>query len=163
MMAPFIGFMSYPGELPGERGDLIMQLGRTIDISFSLEASGELTTPPWDNGEWASDTAEPIVGYFLESLAGDTDFDCDVDFTDFNNLANNYTGSLDPGTGGKLWKEGDFDGDGDVDFVDFNELANHYTGPGDGCKGLPEPSTLILLAIAALSITIGWWRQKLVA
>jgi hypothetical protein len=35
------------------------------DISFSREASGELTTPPGDDGEWASDTAAPIVGYFL--------------------------------------------------------------------------------------------------
>jgi hypothetical protein len=65
MVAPFIGFMSYPGAQPGQRGDPIMALGRTIDISFSLEASGELTTPPGDNGEWASDTAAPIVGYFL--------------------------------------------------------------------------------------------------
>jgi hypothetical protein len=65
MVAPFIGFMSYPGALPGQRGDPIMALGRTIDISISLEASGELTTPPGDNGEWASDTAAPIVGYYL--------------------------------------------------------------------------------------------------
>ncbi len=65
MVAPFVGFMSYPGALPGQRGDPIMALGRTIDISFSLEASGELTTPPGDNGEWASDTAAPIVGYVL--------------------------------------------------------------------------------------------------
>lgn len=65
MVAPFNGFMSYPGELPGERGDPIMRLGRTMNVSFSLEASGELTTPPGDNGEWASDTAAPIVGYFL--------------------------------------------------------------------------------------------------
>jgi hypothetical protein len=41
-----------------------MQLGRTIDISFSLEASGELTDSPGD-GEWGSDTAAPIVGYYL--------------------------------------------------------------------------------------------------
>jgi len=65
MVAPFVGFMSYPGAQPGQRGDPIMALGRTIDISFSLEASGELTTPPGDNGEWASDTAAPIVGYYL--------------------------------------------------------------------------------------------------
>lgn len=65
MVAPFVGFMSYPGALPGQRGAPIMALGRTIDISFSLEASGELTTPPGDDGEWASDTAAPIVGYFL--------------------------------------------------------------------------------------------------
>lgn len=65
MVAPFEGFMSYPGSMPGERGEPIMRLGRTIDISFSLEASGELTTPPGDNGEWASDTAPPIIGYYL--------------------------------------------------------------------------------------------------
>jgi hypothetical protein len=65
MVAPFIGFMSYPGAQPGQRGAPIMALGRTIDISFSLEASGELTTPPGDDGEWASDTAAPIAGYVL--------------------------------------------------------------------------------------------------
>lgn len=65
MIAPFTGFMSYPGVNPGERGDPIIELGRTIDISFSLEASGELTTGPHDNGEWASDTGDPIVGYVL--------------------------------------------------------------------------------------------------
>jgi hypothetical protein len=83
---------------------------------------------------------------------GDTDYDCDVDFTDFNNLANNYTGSLDPGTGGKLWEQGDFDGDADVDFADFNELANHYTGPGSGCKGTPEPSAIALLSMGAIGL-----------
>ena len=46
-----------------------------------------------------------------------------MDFNDFNDLANNYTGSLTPGTGGKTWVQGDFDGDGDVDFADFNDLA----------------------------------------
>lgn len=65
MIAPFAGFMSYPGQAPGERGDPIMALGRTIDLSFSLEASGELHAPPGSNGSWASDTAVPIEGYFL--------------------------------------------------------------------------------------------------
>lgn len=65
MVAPFVGFMSYPGDQPGQRGDPIMALGRTIDVSFSLEASGELTTPPGDNGQWASDTAAPIESYVL--------------------------------------------------------------------------------------------------
>ena len=79
----------------------------------------------------------------LVALMGDADLDCDVDFADFNYLANNYTGPLDPDTGGKLWEHGDFDGDGDVDFSDFNILANHYTGPGDGCthpEGEPGPA-----------------------
>jgi hypothetical protein len=71
MIAPFAGFMSYPGAAPGQRGDPIIQLGRTIDISFSLESSGELTTPPGDpnpNGEWGSDTAPPIIGYYLAAV-----------------------------------------------------------------------------------------------
>ncbi|MCC6492935.1 MAG: hypothetical protein IT424_07935 [Pirellulales bacterium] len=65
MVAPFAGFMNYPGAAPGDRGAPIMSLGRTIDISFSLEASGELHAPPGGNGAWASDTATPIIGYRL--------------------------------------------------------------------------------------------------
>ena len=43
-------------------------MGKTLDISFSLEASGELgneVTAENPNGLWASDTADPIVGYVL--------------------------------------------------------------------------------------------------
>jgi hypothetical protein len=82
-----------------------------------------------------------------------------VDFSDFNNLANNYTGTLAPGIGGKEWHNGDFDGDGDVDFADFNELANHYTGAGvdytAGKAAVPEPSTwLMLLSLGMAALTV---------
>ena len=60
MKAPFRGFMK-----DGPGGDPIIELGDTIDISFSLEASGELAV----GAEWASDTADPIVGYVLGSAA----------------------------------------------------------------------------------------------
>ena len=51
----------YKGFLKDETGEPIIATGRTLDVSFSLEASGELF------GEgWASDTAEPIEGYVLE-------------------------------------------------------------------------------------------------
>ncbi len=55
MVAPFRGFMKYPGGTP------IMALEKKIDISLSLEASGELAA----GAAWASDTAEPIAGYVL--------------------------------------------------------------------------------------------------
>jgi hypothetical protein len=55
MVAPFRGFMNYPS------GEPIMALGNVIDVSFSLEASGELAA----DGDWASDTATPIDGYYL--------------------------------------------------------------------------------------------------
>lgn len=53
--APFKGF------LKDASGNPNMALGKTIDVSFSLEASGELAP----GNAWASDTADPIVGYFL--------------------------------------------------------------------------------------------------
>lgn len=50
MKAPFRGFMR------NAKGKPIMKLGRTVRVSFSLEASGELAP----GGQWASDTAEPF-------------------------------------------------------------------------------------------------------
>ena len=58
MVAPFRGFMR------DNWGNPIMALGKTIDISFSLEASGELAP----GGEWASDTGDPIIGYYLSPV-----------------------------------------------------------------------------------------------
>jgi hypothetical protein len=55
MVAPFRGFMRDPA------GNPIIGLRKTINISLSLEASGELAP----GGTWASDTADPIVGYYL--------------------------------------------------------------------------------------------------
>ncbi|MEX2167844.1 MAG: hypothetical protein WD851_00915 [Pirellulales bacterium] len=57
--APFKGFLN------NEAGDPNIELGKTIDISFSLEASGELHAVS-GNGTWASDTATPIIGYRLQ-------------------------------------------------------------------------------------------------
>ena len=56
MKAPFRGFM-----LDAPSGDPIMALGKSIDVSFSVEASSEFAV----GGEWASDTADPIVGYLI--------------------------------------------------------------------------------------------------
>jgi hypothetical protein len=54
--APFRGFLT------NAAGNANMALGKTLDISFSLEASGELA--PGNN--WGSDTGDPIIGYYLE-------------------------------------------------------------------------------------------------
>jgi hypothetical protein len=57
MVAPFRGFMRDPWGQP------IISLQKRINISFSLEASPE--TAPLSGGNWASDTGDPIEGYFL--------------------------------------------------------------------------------------------------
>jgi hypothetical protein len=91
---------------------------------------------------------------------GDADLDLDVDFDDFNDLADNYTGPLNPGIGGKEWSLGDFDGDGDVDFTDFNYLANNYTGPLGGAKAVPEPCTFIMLGMGAVGLLACAGRRR---
>lgn len=55
MAAPYKGF------LVDALGNPNMALGKVLNVSFSLEASGELSP----DGEWASDTADPIIGYVL--------------------------------------------------------------------------------------------------
>lgn len=57
MVVPMKGFLVDAKNQP------IVKLGQKINISFSLEASGELAK----DGKWASNTAEPIRGYVLES------------------------------------------------------------------------------------------------
>jgi hypothetical protein len=57
MVAPFRGFMRDP------QGNPIIALGKTIGISISLEASQQLAPPPANS--WASDTGDPILGYYL--------------------------------------------------------------------------------------------------
>ena len=58
MSIPMRGFMKDP------KGEPLMKLGQTINLSMSLEASGELA----QGSQWASNTAEPIRGYVLERL-----------------------------------------------------------------------------------------------
>jgi hypothetical protein len=62
MVAPFRGFMRDATQ-PHTAARPIISLGKTINVSLSLEASGELAP----GGEWASNTAEPVRGYYLSS------------------------------------------------------------------------------------------------
>lgn len=71
MKAPYRGFMRYPGGAP------ILAPGRTIDVSFSLEASGELAP----GQAWASNTALPINGYRLTGTHHRADSDRDGRFS----------------------------------------------------------------------------------
>jgi hypothetical protein len=62
MKAPLRGFMRSSAD-----GMPIIAIGKVLDLSFSLEGSGEFSP----DDMWASDTADPINGYFMGSeLAG---------------------------------------------------------------------------------------------
>ncbi|MFO1019690.1 MAG: cadherin repeat domain-containing protein [Planctomycetales bacterium] len=57
MIVPYVGF------LKDSSGNPIVHLGSKLDLSFSLEASGELAP----GGQWASNTAAPINGFSLDA------------------------------------------------------------------------------------------------
>ncbi|MCC6698624.1 MAG: hypothetical protein IT365_23575 [Candidatus Hydrogenedentes bacterium] len=115
MKAPFRGFMKYP-----DYTTPIMALGYTIDASFSLEASGELAV----GALWASDTADPINGYYLALPTEDSDGDGLPDGWEADNVLNpNDDGSTDPDQGAN--------GDPDNDtFTNEQEYA-YSTDPRD--------------------------------
>jgi hypothetical protein len=105
--------------------------------SATLSATGitDAAGNPLDGNGDGTGGDDYVLNDILVARRGDADLDADVDFTDFNELANDYTG---PGGTGKDWARGDFDGDGDVDFTDFNYLANNYTGPAGYLEGKGE-------------------------
>jgi len=110
--APFKGFLNNASGNPN------MDLGKILNVSFSLEASGELAT-----GDWASDTADTIFGYTLEDSfdIADLNNDFSVDGLDFGILAGNWAStSATP-------EEGNINGDGFVDGADIGIMFENWT------------------------------------
>jgi len=165
MMAPFRGFMD--DKTPPN--DPIMALGRTIDISFSLEASGELAV----GGQWASDTADPIEDYYLSTLlAGDDD-----DSDGLTNGEEDVLGTLplNPDTDGDDLPDGwevdyglsptsdvgDDGRDGDPDGDNFTNYEEYLAGsePNNGDSYPMPTSGPCGVAAMALAITIVAYRR----
>lgn len=70
-----------------------------------------------------------------------------VDVADLGVLATNY------GLSNKGWTEGDFNGDGVVDVSDLGIMATNYGG-SYAAAAVPEPTTLSLLGLGALSLML---------
>ena len=130
--------------------DHIYQITRSADGTYEFFIDGEKAFEP----QCCQNMDNPILekGFIISTLAssttvsdsewrllearrgvriyrpGNTDFDEDVDFTDFSSLAGNFTGTLPLFTGGKEWEQGDFNFDGAVAFDDFSQLAGNFTG-----------------------------------
>ena len=97
MKAPMWGFFW------DENGEPIVQLGNTIDISFSLEGSGELSESAIEAGYdgtksvWGSDTAEPIEDYVVQDYWTNVDENSILTPAIFA-LQQNYPNPFNPST-----------------------------------------------------------------
>ena len=166
MMAPFRGFMK-DKNAPTES---IAGLGKTMDFSFSLEASGELAP----DLRWASDTAEPIEDYYLSVLtaAGDEDgdgltnaeeealgTDPEDDDSDHDGLPDAWedTYGLDPLS--DVGDDGAY-GDPDGDSVRNIDEYNAGTDPSSS-DSYPMPAGGIGAALAAAALVTFLARRRL--
>ena len=110
------------------------------------------------------DSAARFNGYASPYNRGDADdlgnispAHRDVDITDFNALATNFspTGDGNP-TNGPFWDQGNFDGDDDIDITDFNFLAANFTpaGYGGSTTSIPEPAGFLLVVTGLVLLTM---------
>lgn len=121
------------------------------------DGAGNISRYGYD-GSFLGTFASAADGHFTEAtaftsivvrLAGDTNGDSHVDFTDLNTLLTSY--GL-PGT----FAEGDFDGTGTVDFNDLNILLTNYgqSAPQSASAiAVPEPGTLVF-ALAGVALFV---------
>ncbi|HET6429461.1 MAG TPA: DNRLRE domain-containing protein [Phycisphaerae bacterium] len=78
-------------------------------------------------------------------LIGDANLDGQVGVADLSALADHYGAAS-----GVTWEMGDFNVDGKVGIADLTALADHYGSRKDA--PVPEPGTVVLLAVGALSL-----------
>jgi hypothetical protein len=119
VIAPFRGFMNDP------QGSPIIALGKTIKVSMSLEASGELA----EDGEWASDTGPPIANYILGREEADFDSDGFSDDFERNHESGPNDATSTPAPSGVA---GDVDISTNTDAVDVQLVIN-------GALSVPTP------------------------
>ena len=130
------------------QGDLV--IGKSVFAGNQYDLDNDLDIDNQDVDLWLA-MAATENGYGTPFRRGDTD-DIgpgtmrDVDITDFNALASNFTpvGDGDP-TNGPFWHEANFDGDDDTDITDFNFVVTNVAPTGSGgTAAIPEPSSIAL-------------------
>jgi|GEM_PF-5675380 len=100
------------------------------------------------------------IQYGVATLAGDTNLDGKVDFQDFLNFSAEF------GNDASSWGEGDFTFDGKTDFFDLLKLSDNFgkqvqgVGLRRGVAGVPEPSSVQLLFIAAVAVLMKTRRAR---
>ena len=104
-------------------------------------------------------TPSQIQAHFDAAVAkipGDANNDGRVDGSDVTILAGNWQAGVgDPNTSTVTWEMGDFNGDGQIDGSDVTILAGNWQyGVDAAAASVPEPSSVLLLVMALVSLMI---------
>lgn len=90
-------------------------------------------------------------------VPGDIDGNGQVNLTDYGILTSHWLQTVAPGT------FGDLNSDGKISIPDFSIFKtdyNAFNGGGGESLAVPEPGTLILLAIASPALLLAWRRRR---
>ena len=140
---PLLMTQAWRNELNGDvNGDGVVNAA-DIDAVYAHVGSGILTYDVNGDGVVNKSDADFLVKTILHSSYGNANLDGFVDFMDFQTLLDHWTHS-------GAWADGDFDGNGRVDFADFQLLLDNWSPLGN--SSVPEPATLIILSLGAISI-----------
>ena len=82
----------------------------------------------------------------MDALYGDANLDGTVNGADLNVVLSNYNQT------GMTWSQGDFNYDGAVNGADLNIVLSNYNQTVAATAAVPEPSTLVLLGVAAIGL-----------
>lgn len=96
------------------------------------------------DGNVDREDADRLVEGILATAYGDADLDREVSAADLSLLSANWLA-----TEGQGWVTGDFTGDGAINGADLSLLAENWLWKGTKHAGIPEPTTLLLLALGA--------------
>ena len=123
------------GDVDADDIDLLLDevLAGTNDAAFDLTSDGLVDGD--DSDEW--------VQVIKETEYGDSTLDKRIDGADLSLMAAKW---LEPT--GMGWLDGDFTGDGAVDVFDLAVMASNYRLAAAGSAHVPEPTGLLLLAVA---------------
>jgi hypothetical protein len=94
------------------------------------------------------EASDPWLVFFgAHPAEGDVNCDGEVNLTDLTVLGSHY------GAEGQTWLEGDFTGDGLINLTDLTIMGGQYgETSGSSTTGVPEPASLSLVAIGAMTI-----------
>jgi hypothetical protein len=134
------------------RDPLVGETVRRLDPATQTYSTTTFEGSSWNHGVPGINSGGGESAFFtLMPLSGDANGDGHVDINDLNVVLTNYDQ-----TAGMNWSTGDFNSDGKVDINDLNRVLTNYDhslgASTAGVAAVPEPSTIVLLGMAAAGL-----------
>ena len=125
--------------------------GWTLKGATGINDSGRIV------GDGVNSSGQEHAVLLTPALSGDANLDGRVDINDLTIVLANFGKST-----GMSWDMGDFNGDGKIDINDLTIVLTNYgqTSSVADIKAVPEPLSVALLGVIAVSLLACAWRRR---